>query len=266
LTFYPYGGFEFYFAAAAAGGKFFAGGSAQEGFTAAGPFILARYDAAGTFEDAVTEPGSTVGSNSCCQGESRIRGMRAIGGDLYTTGTSRLTGAGEDDVTRPALMRFDTSLNRAWKARSPDREGVFYDVALLGSGVFVVGETGNAPSRDFLIERYDASGNRQWSVTHGSSGDNALVGVVALSGRLFAVGSTDETGAGGYDAVVVELDPNSGAILATTHLGGAENDAAAGVVTDGQALWVAGTTRSYASADGNAVGDADLALWRVPVS
>ena len=31
-------------------------------------------------------------------------------------------------------------------------------------------------------------------------------------------------------------------------------------------LWVARSTRSYASDDGNAVGQADLALWRVPVN
>ena len=264
-SYYPYSGFEQYRAAGSVGGLFFAGGFAQEGFSSTGPFVLARYSAGGVFEEAVTEPGSVLGSSTCCQGESRILQIDQIDGDVLTAGWSRMTALGEDDVARPAIMRYTTALDRAWKARSPDRTGQFHHAAEAAGSIYAVGETGDAPNRSFLIEKYDMSGARQWSVVSGSTGDNVLTGVVGLSDRIFAVGYTTASGAGGQDVVVVEVDAASGAFLSTTNLGGPENDSAVGLISDGSSLWVAGTSRSFTSAEGNEVGEAEIFVWRVPL-
>ena len=66
--------------------------------------------------------------------------------------------------------------------------------------------------------------------------------------------------------MVVEFDPKDGSTLSTIYLGGAQDDAAVGAVVIANEVWVAGTSRSYATDDGNAVGQADLALWRVSVN
>lgn len=261
---YPYSGFENYWAATSASGKFFAGGHAQQAGVADGfPFALVRYDASGAFDVATTEPelgfGTTTG---CCTGESIILGLAEADGDVLAAGASRLPGSGEDDVLRPMVMRYTSDLVRLWKGRSSDRVGRFLDAAEVGGAVYAVGETDGTGL--FLIEKYDAAGSRLWSVESSSPG--VLRGVVGVGGRVFGIGTTSDSSFGASDAMVVEFDPEDGSTLSTIYLGGAEDDGAVGAVVIASDLWVAGSSRSYATDDGNAVGQADLALWRVSVN
>ena len=258
---YPYSGFENYWGATSASGKFFAGGHAQQAGNADGfPFVITRYDATGAFEVATTEPELEVGTpTGCCTGESIVRGLGEAGGDVLAAGASRLPGSGEDDVLRPMVMRYTSDLVRVWKGRSSDRVGRFLDAAEVDGAVYAVGATEGTGL--FLIEKYDAAGTRLWSVESSSPG--VLRGVVGLGGRVFGIGRGDGSSLGGSDAMVVEFDPDNGSTLSTTYLGGAEDDAAVGAVVIANELWVAGTTRSYATDDGNAVGEADIAIWRV---
>ena len=257
---YPYSGFEFYYAAAFSGNKFFAAGHAQQSGVADGfPFVLARYDANGVFELGVTEPDLTFGTaTGCCTGESLVLGLSEASGDLLAAGESRLPGSGEDDVVRPMVMRYTTDLVRIWKGRSPDRVGRFSHAAEIGGSVYAVGVTTGTGL--FLIEKYDGTGSRVWSVESTTQG--SLNGVVGLGGRVFGIGTTSAAPFGGSDGMVVEFDPSDGSILSTIYVGGAENDGAVGAVAIAGELWVAGTSRSHASG-GNAMGEADLALWRV---
>jgi hypothetical protein len=267
-NFFPSRGIEYYLAALAAtesGNPFVyaAGQAEQTGFAASFPFVLAKYDGGGNFVSAVTEPGITLGSfTGCCPGESNVQGLTEMGSDLYLAGYSRLPGFGEDNTIRPVLMRYGTSpLARIWKARLGDVAGRLHAVAHLGGDLYAVGYSGASPSREFLVQKYDASGARVWSVGSGGAGDDALTGVIAAGSRLFAVGHTTSGGAGAADAVVVEIDPATGATLTTTYLGGAMDDMANGVATDGTNLYVVGESRSFASVDGNVVGENDLVLW-----
>jgi hypothetical protein len=262
---YPYSGFEDYYAATAADGQFFAAGWAQQAGVANGfPFLLARYDTDGQFEAAVTEPDLEYGTgNGCCTGQSTVWGLGRVGADVLAAGSSDLPGSGEDDVKRPMLMRYTSALTRVWKVRSTDREGRFMAAAEVGGAFYAVGEAVGASFNSYLIEKYDGTGARQWSVA--ASSQSILTGVVGVGGRVFAVGTAWNSDLGGTDVLVVEVDPADGSILSTTLLGGDENDAAAGVVTDGAALWVGGHTRSYPGSSGNQPGQAELALWRVPI-
>jgi outer membrane protein assembly factor BamB len=155
-------------------------------------------------------------------------------------------------------------LARVWKVRPTDNAGGrFNGVAALGGDLYAVGENGSSGSRDFLVERYTTAGARIWTATSGGSGDDVLTGVVAVGGRLFAAGHTTSSGAGGADAVVMEIDPSTGAVIWTTHLGGAQDDRAHALVTDGSSLFAVGESRSYATLEGNTVGQNDLALWHL---
>jgi len=90
-------------------------------------------------------------------------------------------------------------------------------------------------------------------------------GIVAVGNRLFAVGYKYETphydyADGEADAVLFEIDPEDGSILLSAEFGGDHVDRANGVATDGQDLYIVGETRSYASAEGNAVGQNEAML------
>ena len=158
-------------------------------------------------------------------------------------------------------MRYDSSLARVWKYRSADVNGFHRAVVGAAGFLYAAGHTEASP-RDYLIEKFDEAGARQWSVTFGGAGDDALTGIVAVGSRIFAVGSTTTGTAGGADAVLLEIDPATGATLSSTLFGGALDDFANGVGTDGAALFVVGESRSYASDEGNAVGDNDGFLLR----
>ena len=109
-----------------------------------------------------------------------------------------------------------------------------------------------------------SSGTWQWSVVP-ISGDGRFTGVTGVGSRVFVVGTVSPGALGGSDAVVVEIDPTDGTALDTIWLGGGENDGAIGVVAASGVLWVAGATRSFATPDGNEIGELDVAVWRVPV-
>src|SRR6185503_6332170 len=57
-----------------------------------------------------------------------------------------------------------------------------------------------------------------------------------------------------------EIDPATGDTLGTTYFGGAQDDLANASSSDGTYLYVAGESRSFASAAGNVVGQNDSML------
>lgn len=274
--FFPFQGNESFAAAASEEGGvtylYAAGRAEQAGFTVSFPFVVVKYDANGMIVSQATEPGTLLGFGGCCPGESSADGLAIVNGSVYLAGFSRLPGAPhfEDNVVRPVLMRYDTSLNRIWKVRlAQDIDYVGYTGsfrAVTGAGGFLYAVGGATPSVggfggfDYLIEKYDESGSRIWSASSGGAADDVLTGVVAIGGRLFAVGYT--YGSGGADAVVLEIDPATGATLSTTSFGGAQDDFANGAATDGTDLYVVGESRSFGSSEGNAVGDDDVVVLR----
>src|SRR5207249_4464136 len=68
--------------------------------------------------------------------------------------------------------------------------------------------------------------------------------------------------AGGADAVILEIDPATGVTLSTTLYGGVMDDSANGVAAAGTDLYVVGESRSFATPEGNLVGQNDGILLR----
>lgn len=116
-------------------------------------------------------------------------------------------------------------------------------------------------SEDYLIQRYNEAGDLLWSQNFGGANTDVLNGVVGMGDRLYAVGWTKSSGAGGSDAVILQIDPATGNVRTITLFGGAQDDQANGVVASGSDLYVVGESKSFAQG-GNAAGQSDAMLLR----
>jgi hypothetical protein len=262
-NFFPYRGYENYWAAATDGVSLFAAGGGET-CGGNGSTILSRIDpATGALIAKVAEPGVDFTGFSCI-GRSSASGLAMLNGSLYVAGWSNL--AAEDGVDRPVLMRYSQSLSRDWKARPTDHRGDFAAVTALGGALYVVGSAEAGADVHFLIEKYDESGTRVWSRESTGGGQTSLRGIVSVGSKLFAAGYTNTMGAGGLDVLLVEIDPSTGAIVSSTTYGGALDDRANGIAVDGSDIYLTGSSRSFASAEGNSVGQSDLLLLRYSVS
>ena len=238
-------------------------------------FELAKYDANGNLLIAATEPGVNWDEYNC-MGGSEMNAITELNGDLYLAGYSSLFDedsyssyiSGNSFDVKAVLMRYNSSLNRVWKQRVGDvGPSRFFALTSLNSAIYAVGNTQGSGSPDgYLIEKYDQDGQRIWSrVTPVASGA-ALTGIVAVANKLYAVGWTRDQSAGDTDAVLLEIDPATGATLSTTLHGGLYDDMASAVVTDGTDLYVIGESRSFGSNDGNVVGENDLVILRYSIT
>jgi hypothetical protein len=228
-------------------------------------FVLYKYDASGGFINRASVPDVSWGQ---CIGHSHAFGIATLNGYLYLVGRREPPPSPFYDDYHPFVMKYDSALTVNWSIESTDTLGEFTAATDLGGYVYAVGatETFLSPaSRDYLIEKYDESSNRVWRQTSGTAGEDGLTGIVAVGDRLFAVGYTTGAGSGGADMVILEIDPGTGATLSTTYYGGTLDDFARGAATDGTDLYVAGESRSFASAEGNIVGQNDMVLLRYSI-
>jgi len=121
-------------------------------------------------------------------------------------------------------------------------------VEISEGGLVVTGytESFGAGTRDFLLAKFDGSGNHLWTRTLGGTNDDQGYSVVEVSdGGLVVTGYTESFGAGTRDLLLAKFD-GSGNHLWTRTLGGTNDDQGYSVVevSDG-GLVVTGSTESY---------------------
>jgi hypothetical protein len=286
-NFFPYCGGEHYSSSAVSneGGVdyiYAVGFGEQYGWLHSLPFYLTKYTTTGSMINKVTEPGLGWGYPPTYNiGGSHAFGIVILNGYIYCAGGSRLSGYnfGEDWGTwdwgeRPMVMKYDFNLVRQWKVRDnilppyPGYSGEFKGITALGNEIYAVGgaiPTGGTGGLDFLIEKFDELGTRVWSASWGGPYEDVLTGVVPVGNRLFAVGYRYETAdsnetTGEADAILFEINPTDGSILWSATFGGDRVDKANGIATDGSDLYIVGTTRSYASDEGNVIGQSEIML------
>ena len=251
-NFFPYGGVEHHtdVTNAVEGGNTFiyATGGGQP-FSYFAP-VTAKYDTLGNLLAQATDPAN--------QRFSSGSGVVVLNGYIYTAGYSQQD---VGNIVYPTIWKHEPGLNVVWKRFDASGEGDFLGITAFGGYIYAVGAT-RGTNPDFIAQKYDEDGNKLWGTTFGGANTGFLTDVVAVGDRLFAVGYTDSEGSGGFDAVVIELDPETGNVLSTTLFGGAQDDKANRVATDGTDLYVLGESRSFASVEGNAVGQNDLMLLR----
>lgn len=228
-------------------------------------YIVAKYKTDGTFVNAATDSSEGISFGNCyvpSNGFSIARGVVALNGNLYLAGLSDWPSDG-DSGARPVVYKYDPNLLLQWRQKDTTVYGIFNSITSLGSDLYAAGQTyvpGTTGSEDYLVEKYDESGNLVWKKSWGGANSDVLTGITTIGTRLFAVGYTRSQGSGGADAVIMEIDSSTGNVLSTTLFGGPNDDLADGVATDGTNLFVVGETKSYASPQGNAVGNDNLML------
>ncbi len=223
-------------------------------------YAVVKYDAAGNRLAAATDSSVGVDFGRVAipsTGDSAADAVTTSNGNVYVVGGSNWSY--EDAADRPALWIYDSSLKLIRRVKDSSLAGHFQGVTASARAVYAVGYAftpGTANSENYLIEKFDESGKLVWNQNFGGPNTDVLTRVVAIGSRLFAVGYTRSEGAGGKDAVVLEIDPNTGATLSKTLYGGAQDDQANGVASDGSDLYVAGESRSFAEG-GNQIGQND---------
>jgi hypothetical protein len=216
-------------------------------------YVITKFDASGNLLAKATDPGQENAFNDCFYNGtgSSGSGVAVLDGNIYAVGSRG---------GFPTIWKHAPDLSVVWR-RQGIASGQFLGVAGFGGDIYAVGSIPDNAG-DFLIQKYDEAGTLLWSQTSGGANEDVLTGVVATGTRLFAVGYTRSSGAGGADSVVLEIDPATGATLSTTLFGGTLDDKANGAANDGTDLYVVGESRSFASAKGNTVGQNDVMLLR----
>ena len=173
--------------------------------------------------------------------------------------------AGESDNSSAAVWEFGPTLNSIGGPYvAPAISGftqAFFGATAYNGALYAVGDTDDGTGTDgnthgqLLITKFSEDGTVVWSHTLGDVGtNNALYDIVGVNGELYAVGAVDQDGTGVEDAVVLEIDPATGLSISQKTYGGAEDDFASAIATDGENLFVAGATRSF-TADGQPASD-----------
>jgi len=150
------------------------------------------------------------------------------------------------------VRRYDPDGNVIWTRQfgTPAFEH-FNAVAFDSTGVYAVGHTdGTLPGQvsaggfDVFIQRYDRTGELEWTRQFGTLAFDIAQSVAADNGGVYVVGGTDgalpdHTSAGSRDVFVRKYNPG-GRAMWTRQFGTPGFDQALGVSSDGRALLVSG--------------------------
>lgn len=166
----------------------------------------------------------------------------------------------------PFVVKVNSGLAEQWRstidAGASGARAFFRGITTAGPDVYAVGfwtEAGG--NRNFLAAKLQAaSGSIDWYRVFGGSGTDELYDVAVANGRLFVAGHTTSEGEGGFDAIMMELDPSNGDLLSSTTFGGTLDEQIYRMAAEGSDLWLAGSSYSFASPEGNSPGQADMLL------
>jgi hypothetical protein len=257
-NFYSYRGGESFNAVTDAleGGNrvIYAGGNAQAGFynvTA----LVAKYDTAGNM--LWWRP---VGDTSSYHSNT-VMGIAVLEGDIYGAGHDAWTGWAHIKLWKCASDGLSSSTLATYSATPAEARS--NGIATQGNSLYVAGYVDPGPNggKDALILKYDASGDLIWHKEWGGPAEEEARGIATDSSTIYVVGNTASSGAGGSDAFLITLDPDTGEVISETYYGGAEDDAAYGCVLVGSDLYVSGRSKSFAY-NGNLIGKDDMMLLR----
>ncbi len=140
----------------------------------------------------------------------------------------------------------------------------FNGITAYNGELYVVGSESFGLPSDAVLEKYDENLNGVIFTAYASNrrvldfngATDVFYGVVSIgtngSGRIYAVGSTDDTLGGDLDMLIVDFDPVTGAAeTPSTRFGDTGDDIARGAATDGTDLYVVGETTSFGGGGNN---------------
>lgn len=195
-----------------------------------------------------------------------------------TPGTATLVSNGSADGW---VVKYNSSGTMQWAAKigdtgseyanavAADASGNIYVSGYFTSATLSIGSSTliNAGGNDIFLAKYDASGNPQWAVSYGNTGNETSTGLATDasgnvyitgyygSGTTLTMGATILTNSGNNDWYVAQVN-SSGVVQWAKRFGGTGNDYATGIKTDNSSNVV---VTGYFSSSTMAVGSTTLA-------
>lgn len=211
----------------ASGAAYVVGSASSSDFpTTAGAFDTTLAGRDGFLAKLRPDGGALVYSTLLGGGASEIASGVAVDetGAAYVTGSTR---SPEFPTTLGAFDRaFDGTTDAFVTKVNPAGDSLAYSTLLGGDDTSQGGETG-------------------FGIRVGSTGSAYVVGITDTADFPVTIGSVDPTHNGGNDAFVTRLDPQGGALVYSSYLGGADLDFAVSLdLDDSGAATVVGSTRS----------------------
>ncbi|MFX1350555.1 MAG: SBBP repeat-containing protein [Promethearchaeota archaeon] len=201
--------------------------------------FIAKYDSAGNSLLNITWGGSDSDSGTDIALDDS--------GNIYITGGTESFGGGQRNAF---IAKFDSAgnslLNITWGGGGWDYA---HSIVLDDSGnIYITGGTGSfgAGSDDAFIAKYDSTGNSLLNITWGRSKvDSGNSIALDDSGNIYITGSTENFGAGHYDAFIAKYDSAGNSLLNITW-GGSDSDSGRGIVLDASGnIYITGRTYSF---------------------
>ena len=177
-----------------------------------------------------------------------------VSGDVWFAGSTRTLGptSFSHDIW---LVRADANgnilfYNSYLAPPSNSRQELAHGIILDGSGgVYLTGFGHlNSSQYDAFVLRADGSGNLLWSTIYGGTNSDFGNDLVRdpVTGNVYVVGQTKSFGAGGWDAFLLALDGNTGALLFSKTYGGTSDDLGLAIERHSSGdLFVVGHTSSF---------------------
>ncbi len=192
-------------------------------------------------------PNATWGEGSCSAAWSD-------GTSIYATGSTRSYGVNEYGL---AIVKWDMGGHLIWN-KTWDWSFVEIGLGIWGDGTYIytsgyVDYYDLSNDQDFVLIKWDTSGNKIWNKTWGGPTDEMGYSVWGDGTYLYTCGYTDSYGAGSTDLAIVKWD-TSGNVLWNRTWGGPSEDRGYSIWGDGTFIYTGGSTSSYGS------GMKDLAL------
>ena len=168
-------------------------------------------------------------------------------GNIYLAGDTESYGTGGKDMV---LIKYNSLGQQQWNTTWGGSEDEYGNAIVLDSfeNIYIAGDTRSfgAGLSDGLLVKYNGLGEQQWNTTWGGSGEDGFISITLdSSDNIFITGSTNSSGAGGRDMVLVKLN-GSGQQQWNTTWGGTENDFGWDIALDSsENIFVSGFTNSF---------------------
>jgi len=215
---------------------FYGTGFAQTSGSNGGRTYLSKFSADGTHVWTVDDSSEQVGVAYSAGSD-----VAALNGYVYVAGVNHDAGP-----AAARLRKYSSHGSLQWLREGPST-GKYFAVTCHDGAIFAVGDTPpwTEADSDYRIDKWNEDGTLAWGRTYDLGGSNeVLYGVIGHGSELYAVGKADHDTAGGTDAVLLRIDPETGDLRASSLYGGSTDEEAHDITTDGTNLYLVGHTSS----------------------